>query len=217
MVESRCLATDFGMTSHPQVDRPDLDALFADLAHPNPHLQTQAYLAMVDHWPEESMPRLLALLDQPDVSLRRAAVRGLGAFGAVALQPLAELFERSPDGTVRASCVKAYAQIASNYPEQDFSPEAMTVLETALSDESPVVSQSAVMALGQVGVQALPLLIKICKGANIAHVQSAAMALAEIPDPQAEACLREVFSDPATDPLARQMVEASLGRLEGSR
>ena len=216
MLESRYLIADFGMTSHPQVDRPDLDALFADLAHPNPHLQTQAYLAMVDHWPAESMPRLLALLDQPDVSLRRAAVRGLGAFGAVALQPLAELFAQSPDGTVRASCVKAYAQIASNFPEQEFSPDAMRVLETALSDESPVVSQSAVMALGQVGVQALPLLIKICKGDNIAHVQSAAMALAEIPAPEAEACLRDVFSDPATDPLARQMVEASLGRLESS-
>ena len=205
------------MTSQVQTDRPDLDVLFEDLAHPNPHLQTEAYLAMVEHWPDQALPRLLTLLDQPDVSLRRAAVRGLGAFGEVALQPLAEMFERSTDGTVRASCVKAYAQIASNYPEQNFSQAAMAVLERALSDESPVVSQSAVMALGQVGIQALPLLIQICKGDNIAHVQSAAMALAEIPDPRAEACLRDVFNDPSTDPLCRQMVEASLGRLEGNR
>ena len=205
------------MTSPMKVDRPDLDGLFADLSHPNPHLQTQAYLAMVEHWPDQAMPRLLTLLDQPDVSLRRAAVRGLGAFGEVALQPLAEMFGRSADGTVRASCVKAYAQIASNYPDQDFSPAAMAVLETALSDESPVVSQSAVMALGQVGVQALPLLISICKGENIAHVQSAAMALAEIPDPRAEICLREVLDDSSTDPLCRQMVEASLARLESNR
>ena len=205
------------MTSQPQIERPDLDALFADLAHPNPHLQTQAYLAMVEHWPEESMPRLLALLGQSDVSVYRAAVKGLGAFGATALQPLAELFSASSDGTVRACCVKAYAQIASNFPGQEFSADAMAVLEKALSDDSPVVSQSAVMALGQVGVQALPLLIQICKGDNIAHVQSAAMALAEIPDPRAEACLRDVLADPSTDPLCRQMVEASLGRLESSR
>ncbi|WP_392350432.1 HEAT repeat domain-containing protein [Parasynechococcus sp.] len=205
------------MTSQPQIERPDLDALFADLAHPNPHLQTQAYLAMVEHWPEESMPRLLALLGQSDVSVYRAAVKGLGAFGVTALQPLAELFSASLDGTVRACCVKAYAQIASNFPGQEFSADAMAVLEAALSDESPVVSQSAVMALGQVGVQALPLLIEICKGDNIAHVQSAAMALAEIPDPRAGACLREVLDDPNTDPLSRQMVEASLGRLDGAR
>ena len=198
-------------------DRPDLETLFEDLSHPNPDIQAQAYWGMVDHFPEQSIPRLLELLDQPDVSLRRAAVRGLGAFGSTALQPIAGLFARSSDGTVRASCVKAYAQIASNYPDEDFSTDAMTVLEKALDDSSPVVSQSAVMALGQVGVQALPLLMKICKGNNIAHVQSAAMALAEIDDPAAEACLREVYNDPTTDELSRQMVEASIGRLESIR
>ena len=198
-------------------DRPDLETLFEDLSHPNPDIQAQAYWGMVDHFPEQSIPRLLALLDQPDVSLRRAAVRGLGAFGSTALQPIAGLFATSSDGTVRASCVKAYAQIASNYPDEDFSTDAMTVLEQALDDSSPVVSQSAVMALGQVGVQALPLLMKICKGNNIAHVQSAAMALAEIDDPAAEACLREVYNDPTTDELSRQMVEASIGRLESIR
>ncbi len=198
-------------------DRPDLETLFEDLSHPNPDIQAQAYWGMVDHFPEQSIPRLLALLDQPDVSLRRAAVRGLGAFGSTALQPIAGLFATSSDGTVRASCVKAYAQIASNYPDEDFSADAMTVLEQALDDSSPVVSQSAVMALGQVGVQALPLLMKICKGNNIAHVQSAAMALAEIDDPAAEACLREVYNDPTTDELSKQMVEASIGRLESIR
>lgn len=72
--------------------RRELDDLFADLAHPNPRIQQEAYTAMVDDWPEESVPRLLSLLDQPDVSLRRAAVRGLGAFGVSTLQPLADLF-----------------------------------------------------------------------------------------------------------------------------
>ncbi|QNJ24932.1 phycoerythrobilin:Cys-82 alpha-phycoerythrin lyase/ CpeZ subunit [Synechococcus sp. SYN20] len=195
--------------------RRELDDLFADLAHPNPRIQQEAYTAMVDDWPEESVPRLLSLLDQPDVSLRRAAVRGLGAFGVSTLHPLADLFAQSTDATVRASCVKAYAQIASNYPEQDFSSEAMSLLEVALDDASPVVSQSAVMALGQVGKQALPLLIRICKGGNIAHIQSAAMALAEIPDPAAEQCLRDILADPETDPLSRETVDASLSRMIG--
>ena len=74
------------------------------------------------------------------------------SFGATALQPLAaELFEASTDGTVRASCVKAYAQIASNYPDQTFSPAAMAVLEKALSDDSPIgvaKASQALLALG---------------------------------------------------------------------
>ena len=51
---------------------PDLDRLFADLAHPNPYIQTEAFTAMAEHWQAEAMPRLIALLDQPDVSLRRS-------------------------------------------------------------------------------------------------------------------------------------------------
>ncbi len=73
------------------------------------------------------------------------------------------------------------------------------------------------MASVQVGVQALPLVDSDLQGDNIAHVQSAAMALAEIPDPSAEACLREVLADPSTDPLAGRWWKLPLGRLESSR
>ena len=40
---------------------PDLDRLFADLAHPNPYIQTEAFTAMAEHWQAEAMPRLIAL------------------------------------------------------------------------------------------------------------------------------------------------------------
>ena len=33
--------------------RRELDDLFADLAHPNPRIQQEAYTAMVDDWPED--------------------------------------------------------------------------------------------------------------------------------------------------------------------
>lgn len=201
----------------------DLDQLFEDLSHPNPNIQNQAFWAMVEHHPEESMPRLLALLDQPDTSLRRAAVRGMGAFGQSSLQPLAEKFRASEDGTVRASCVKAYVQVAANFPDEPFSNDAMSVLQEALEDDSPVVSQSAVMALGQVakqgqvGRQALPLLVKICHGGNIAHMQSAVMAMGEIDAPESEACLRALLVDESTDSLVREVVESSLARFENMK
>ena len=208
------------MTSQSQVERPDLDALFADLAHPNPHLsKTQAYLAMVDHWPNESMPRLISLLDQPDVSLRRAAVRGLGAFGAIALQPLAELFEVSTDGTVRASCVKAYAQIASNYPGSD-----LFLRRDGCAGEGIVGRLPRGVTVGGDGpwsggvFKALPLLIQICKGDNIAHVHVSCHGvgpkfLIPVQKPVSERC----WLIPPPIRCAGQMVEASLGRLESSR
>jgi len=43
------------------------------------------------------------------------------------------------------------------------------------------------------------------------------MALAEIPDPAAEQCLRDILANPETDPLSRETVDASLSRMIGQR
>ena len=200
----------------PMQGKPDLESLFKDLEHPNPHIQTRAYLAMVEYWPEESKPRLLDLLDEPNVSVRRAAVRGLGAFGDDVIDAIAEKFKESRDGTVRASCVKAYAQIASNFPEDSFKESGMKTLREALRDESPVVSQSAVMALGQVGMQALEDLIGILNGSNIAHIQSAAMALAEIDSPKALRALEQKLKENNADELVKEMVQSSIERAKSN-
>lgn len=194
--------------------RPDLDQLFADLAHPNPYIQTQAFTAMAEHWPEASMPRLIALLDQPNVGLRRASVRGLGAFGERSMQPIADCFTSSDDGTVRASCVKAYAQLASNYPELPFTPQAMEVLRLALADDSPVVAVAAVMALGQVGRQAVPLLLEVTRGDNPAQGVAAVNALAEIDDPSIERGLQDLMDDPDTDGYVKETVVSAIMRVK---
>lgn len=198
-------------------DKPDLDALFADLAHPNPYLQTEAFLGLVRHWPQQSMPRLLDLLDQENVSLRRASVRALGAFGETSLIPLAQKFQQSDDATVRASCVKAYAQVASNFPGLPFPEPAMAVLQASLQDDSPVVAIAAVMALGQVGAQAVPLLLQVCRGDNPAQAVAAVNALVEIDDPSIEDCLLALASGEATDRYVRETVESALSRIRDLR
>lgn len=194
-----------------------LDQLFVDLAHPNPYVQTEAFLAMVRHHSEASLPRLILLLDHEDVVRRRAAVRALGAFGEKAMLPLAQKYQTSCDGTVRASCVKAYAQIASNVPGIVFPSEAMAALETALQDDSPVVGIAAVMALGQVGEQALPLLIQVCRGRNEAQAVAAVNALASIDHPDVTGCLVSLATSEATDTYVRESVDSALVRVEDLR
>lgn len=159
---------------------PALDLLFEDLAHPNPYIQNQAFAVMIERWPAESLPRLMLLLSQPDIILRRAAVRAIGAFGAPALLPLAEVLNESSDSTVKTSCVKAYAQAAGNYPGIDFPNEVMVGLEKALMDESPIVGVATVMALGQLGRQGVPLLLGAIKGSNPAQGVAAINALSQI-------------------------------------
>ena len=59
----------------PATSTSSLDQLFDDLGHPNPYVQTEAFLEMVRHHADASLPRLLLMLDHPDVVRRRAAVR----------------------------------------------------------------------------------------------------------------------------------------------
>ena len=202
------------MTAAENAAIPDLDQLFSDLAHPNPYIQTQAFTAMAQHWQQEAMPRLIALLDQPDVSLRRASVRGLGAFGEVAMQPIADCFRSSEDGTVRASCVKAYAQLASNYPGLPFSAPAMEVLQAGLADPSPVVAVASVMALGQVGEQAVSLLQEVCRGDNPAQAVAAVNALAEINDPSVEEGFEDLLALDNLDDYVRETLASAVLRLK---
>jgi len=194
-----------------------LDQLFDDLGHPNPYVQTEAFLEMVRHHADASLPRLLLMLDHQDVVRRRAAVRALGVFADRAMLPLAAKFHASSDATVRASCVKAYAQIASNRSGIDFPPEAIAVLEAALHDGSPVVAITAVMALGQVGMQALPLLLQVCRGNNEAQAVAAVTAMAGIDHPDVAACLIELSTADNTDPYVLETVISSLARLDDLR
>jgi bilin biosynthesis protein len=190
-----------------------LDLLFEDLAHPNPYIQNQALTAMARDWPQQALPRLLGLLAQPDITLRRASVRGIGAFGAAALLPLAELLLVSTDSTIRASCVKAYAQVASNQPGIQFPEEAMHALELALKDDSPVVAVATVMALGQLGLQAMPLLLTVVSGDNPAQAVAAVNALAQINHPTLEATLRELQQQPQIDRYVVETIDSALARI----
>ena len=190
-----------------------LDILFEDLAHPNPYIQSQAFMAMVRDWPQQALPRLLGLLAQPNITLRRASVRGIGAFGAAALLPLADLLKASTDSTIRASCVKAYAQVASNQPGIHFPESAMKALEEALSDDSPVVAVATVMALGQVGGQAMPLLLRVVGGDNPAQAVAAVNALAQIDHPAIERTLRDLQNQPQVDSYVRETIESALARM----
>jgi len=199
------------------VSNQELDQLFADLEHPNPYIQTQAFTAMAERWQVEAIPRLIGLLSQPNVGLRRASVRALGSFGETAMQPIADCFKATEEATVRASCVKAYAQLASNYPGLRFSEGAMTVLRDGLKDESPVVAVASVMALGQVGQQAVSLLLEVSRGENPAQGVAAINALAEIDDPSVEQGFNTLLNEEKLDSYVKETLNSAVMRVRDLR
>ena len=164
------------------------------------------------------MPRLLELMHDPDPGVYRTAVKALGMIGHKSVPDLIQLFGSSGNGTIRACCIKAIVQVSVSFPDEAFSVETLSMLEKALDDDNPVVAQSALMTLGHLSKQAseesrvIPLLIKACDSSNIAHVQGAAMSLAELDSPLVNQCLQSLAQDSSKDELIREVAQASLER-----
>jgi len=55
------------------------EELFQQLKHPNPNLRNQAMWELVEQQDENTIPRLMGVLDEEDTTYRRAAVKALGA------------------------------------------------------------------------------------------------------------------------------------------
>lgn len=196
------------------------EQLLADLAHPNPNIRDTACSLMAEYYSEQAMPELISLLHDPDPVIYRTAVKGLGMLGQQSLPGLLDLFKETDNGTVKACCIKALVQVSVYFPELAFPVETIDVLERALDDPNPVVAQSALMTLGHLSKKdsekecVIPLLIKACGRDNIAHVQGAAMALAELDSPLVTACLESLATDETKDSLIREVAQASLARRE---
>lgn len=197
---------------------PSFDSLFADLCHPNPNIRFDACLLLAEHFPDDSLPKLFEMMHDPDPGVYRTAVKALGVLGHRSLPGLIQLFTDSDNGTVRACCIKAIVQVSVHCPDQVFPLQVLKMLEEAMDDSNPVVAQSALMTLGHLSKQTaeegrvIPLLIKACDSSNIAHVQGAAMSLAEINSPLVNECLKSLAEDELKDSLVRDVAQASLER-----
>lgn len=191
------------------------DALFEQLKHPNPHMRERAMLQLAEERTAETIPRLMAILDEENVEYRRAAVLALGVIGVDSVPSLVEAMLNSDDPTVRSSCAKSLAQISLNHPEVSFPESGMQALKTAMSDENPVVHIAAVMALGQIGAPALDILVETLKTTDNLTVSVAILnALGSLGDPRAADILAQLSTDETVDPYVRESATSALSRLQ---
>ncbi|NEO97387.1 MAG: HEAT repeat domain-containing protein [Symploca sp. SIO2E9] len=192
-----------------------MDALFAQLKHPNPNLRERAMQQISETRDEHTIPRLIDVLGEEDVVYRRAAVKTLGVIGPDAVLPLVELLLNSNNTTIQASCTKAMAQIAYNYPEVPFPNEAIEGLKIALNDSNPVVYTTAVMALGEVGSPVLEILVEALNTTdNVALAVAIVNTLGSMGDNRAAEVLTRFSKDESADSYVRESATSALSRLE---
>lgn len=191
------------------------DSLFKQLQHPNPHLRERAMWELAEARDENTIPRLMDILAEENMTYRRAAVKALGAIGEDAVPQLVESLLNSDNATIRASCTKALAQVSFNHPDLPFPAVGVRGLKAALNDPNPVVHIAAVMALGQIGLPVLDLLIETLKTTeNVALAVALANALGSINDRRAVEVLAEFAEDESVDSYVRESAVSALSRSE---
>lgn len=191
------------------------EALFDRLKHPNPNLRDRAMVELVETRDENTIPRLIDILDEPDTTYRRAAVKTLGAIGIDTVPFLVAILASSDNVTVRGSAVKAMAQVIINYPEVPFPSIGIECLRTAMSDENPVVNIAAVMALGVLGSPAFEIMVEALNTTdNIALQVTLVNTLASLGDPRAESILVAAIDNTNLDEYVRESATSALPRLE---
>jgi bilin biosynthesis protein len=191
------------------------EELFQQLRHPNPHLRDQAMWDIAENRDENTIPRLMSILDEEDTTYRRAAVKALGIIGADTVSPLVEALLNSDNVTVRGSAAKALAQVVINYPEVPLSDEGVQGLKTALNDPNPVVNLAVVMALGEMGSPVVDILIESLQTTdNPALAISIVSALGSIGDSRGIEVLTNLIADESADSYVRESATSALSRLE---
>ncbi|MEL6440460.1 MAG: HEAT repeat domain-containing protein [Cyanobacteria bacterium J06621_8] len=192
-----------------------LDALFEKLKHPNPNLRSLAMREIAEARDENTIPRLMSLLNQEDVALRRAAVKTLGVIGVDVVSPVVDSLLNSDNPTVRSSCAKVLAQIAVNYPHIPMPEEGILGLKQALNDPNPVVNIPAVMTLGEIGSPVYDLMVETLNTTDNIAVQVAILnALGSMGDPRAVEVLTNLSNDKSADPYLQESAASALSRLE---
>jgi bilin biosynthesis protein len=191
------------------------NSLFEQLKHPNPNLRKRAMEELAETRDENTIPRLMNILGESDVTYRRAAVQTLGVIGADAVPLLVESLLNSDNVIIRSSCAKALAYMAVNYPELPFPTEGIEGLKTALNDPNPIVHLASVMALGEIGLPVLDILIESLQTTdNVALAVAIVNALGSVPDPRSQEILTKLANDESVDSYLRESATSALSRLE---
>jgi bilin biosynthesis protein len=190
-----------------------IDALFEKLKHPNPNLRSMWEIAEAKD--ENTIPRLMSILDQEDVEYRRAAVKTLGVIGVEVVPPVVEALLHNENPTVRSSCAKVLAQITVNHPDVAMPEAGIQGLKQALNDPNPVVNIPVVMTLGEIGPPVFDLLVDTLNTTkNIVVQMSIINALGSMGDKRGLEVLSNLSQNKSADPYLQESATSALSRLE---
>ena len=178
--------------------------LYQDFLHPNPNINSQAFLILRNEFEVKFMNNLIANLKEEDLLIRRKSILALGRFGEKTLKSIVQLYMETNNTTVKVSCLKTMIKVVVNFNLEELTQEEMLVVDLALEDETPEIILSVISLLRQLGTTGRDILIKICRDKDLLRAKASISALLEMKDNTVNNLFDELLNDKSIDPMIKE-------------
>jgi len=178
--------------------------LYQDFLHPNPNINSQAFLILRKEFEAKFMNNLLANLKEEDLFLRRKSILALGRFGKKTLKSIVPLYMDTNNTTVKVSCLKTMIKVVVNFNLEELNQEEMLVVDLALKDRDPEIILTVISLLRQLGKTGRNILIKISRDKDLLRAKASISALLEMKDQTVDDLFDELLNDKSIDPMIKE-------------
>ena len=178
--------------------------LYQDFLHPNPNINSQAFLILRKEFEVKFMNNLLANLKEEDLFIRRKSILALGQFGEKTLKSIVPLYMDTKNTTVKVSCLKTMIKVVVNFNLEELTQEEMLVVDLALKDDSPEIILTVISLLRQLGTTGRNILMKTCRDKDLLRAKASISALLEMKDQTVDDLFDELLNDKSIDPMIKE-------------
>ena len=178
--------------------------VYQDFLHPNPNINSQAFLILRKEFEVEFMNNLLANLKKEDLFIRRKSILALGRFGGQALKSIVRLYMNTNNTNVKVSCLKTMIKVVVNFNLEELTQEEMLVVDLALKDDSPEIILTIISLLRQLGTTGRNILMKTCRDKDLLRAKASISALLEMKDQTLYEFFDELLNDKSIDPMIKE-------------
>ena len=177
--------------------------LYQDFLHPNPNINSQAFLILRKEFEIKFMNNLLDNLKEEDLFIRRKSILALGMFGEKTLESIVPLYMDTNNTTVKVSCLKTMIKVVVNSNLEELTLEEMLVVDSALKDDAPEIILTVISLLRQLGKTGRNILMKTCRDKNLLRAKASISALLEMKDQTVNDLFDELLNDKYIDPMIK--------------
>ena len=178
--------------------------LYQDFLHPNPNINSQAFLILRKEFEVKFMNNLLANLKEEDLFLRRKSILALGRFGKKTLKSIVPLYMDTNNTTVKVSCLKTMIKVVVNFNLEELTQAEMLLVESAIKEDEPEIILTVISLLRQLGETGRNILIKISRDKDLLRAKASISALLEMKDQTVDDLFDELLNDKSIDPMIKE-------------